>query len=324
MKAHGPLNALFAHAERMRRCADPVTETDVNAIARRVRAGEVVRVYRGLYARAEYWNALDPLERTRHIVRALSIQHPNWVFCGPTAAIMLGLDCSYRLAMPICIVAKPGTHYRNTEHLAHYSIAHPDAVMTPDGVMVTDPLRTLFDCAARHPLRYALGPLDSALRNGLVRGEQMIGYPRAVKYARNRTAVERAFALADGRSENGGESEARGVLTDLGYPVSDIQKPFPCLDDARRTHRPDFVWIRADGGQVAGELDGMRKYVDPAMTGGRGIRDVVDDERDRQRCLERQVEAVVRMYYGDLDKPWLLSQRLDAAGVPRLGAQHTG
>lgn len=231
---------------------------------------------------------------------------------------MLGLDCSYRLSMPVCIVARPGTHYRNTERLAHYPIAFPDVITLSGGVRVTGVLRTLFDVAAHQPLRYALGPLDSALRGGLADRDQMLGYPNAVKYTRRRVEVTRAFALADARSENGGESEARGVLHDLGYPVSDIQRAFPCLDDARRSHRTDFIWTCGDGGLVVGELDGTRKYVDPAMTDGRGIRAVVDDERDRQRCLERQCAGVVRMYYGDLDRPWLLRQRLDAAGVPHV------
>ncbi|NMN01091.1 CTP synthase [Bifidobacterium sp. DSM 109958] len=321
MDSHHALNLLFAAAEQAHRCAFPNDEAAVKAIARRVKTGDLVRPHRGLYARAAYWNALDPLERTRHIVRALALRHPDWVFCGPTAAIMLGLDCSYRLASPICIVARPGAHYRNTDRLVHQPIAYPETIATADGVTVTDVLRTLFDCAARHPLRYALGPLDSALRMGLIGREQMLGYPGAVKYTRNRAAVERAFSLADGRSENGGESEARAVLTDLGYPPQDLQTTFPCLDDPRRTHRTDFLWVREDGGRVAGELDGTRKYVDPAMTGGLTIRGVVDEERDRQRCLERQGVRVVRMYHSELDRPWRIGRRLEEAGVPHIGQQ---
>ncbi|WP_239512714.1 CTP synthase [Bifidobacterium avesanii] len=312
------MNLLFADAERAQRCAMPNDEAAAKALDRRLHVGEIVRPYRGLYARAAYWNSLDPLDRTRHIVRALSMRHPGWIFCGSTAAIMLGLDCSYRLAMPVRIVAKPGAHYRNTDRLARCPIAYPETVTTPDGVTVTSPLRTLFDCAAHHPLRYALAPLDAALRTGLVQREQMLGFPGSVKYTRRRAAVERAFSLADGRSENGGESEARAVLIGLGYPPHDLQKPFPCLDDPRRTHRPDFLWTRDDGGQVAGELDGTRKYADRTMTDGRTIRAVVDEERERQRCLERQGVGMVRMYYGDLDRPQLLRQRLDAAGVPHV------
>ena len=317
MRTHHALESLFTEAEQMHRCVVLPTAAEAKANSRRLETGEIMRVQRGIYARTNYWNTLDPLERTRHIARALAIQHPDWVFCGPTTAILLGLDCSYRLAMPICIVAKPGAHYRNTRSLVHYPIAHPEATTTTDGVRITGWLRTLLDCAARQPLRYSLGPLDSALRLGLTDRDQLLAYPDSVGHIRCRPAVEQAFSLADGRSENGGESEARAVLHEMGCPVSDIQRPFPCLDNPRRTHRPDFLWMRADGGQIAGELDGMRKYVDPSMTGGRSLSTVVDEERDRQRCLERQGVGMVRMYYADLDRPWLLKRRLEAAGVPR-------
>lgn len=315
VKAHEALTQLFATAQKERRCAIPLIDADISAVKRRVRTGEILRVWPGIVAQRQYWESLDAHEQVRHLVRALARVHPDWVFAGPTAAIMYGLDCSYRRLRPICIVSRPGTHCRNTDSLAHIAMAHPD-VVDLNGVPVTDLLRTLFDCAAKQPLRYALGPLDSALRRQMVMPEVLRGYPGAIKYSRQRDKVRRAFDLADGRSENGGESEARAVLTELGYPPQDLQTTFPCLDDSRHTHRVDMLWVRADGTRLAGEFDGTRKYVDPSMTNARTIREVVDAERQRQRCLERQGVTILRMYYDDLDKPWLLQRRLEEFGAP--------
>ncbi|MFC5221105.1 CTP synthase [Bifidobacterium leontopitheci] len=310
------MTILFAAARRERRCARPQTKTDIRAIQRRVKHGTVIRAYRGLYAETAYWNTLDVHEQVRHIVRALAMQHPDWVFCGPTAAIMHGLDCSYRLAFPICVAARPGGGHRDTADLAHCVVAYPETT-TIGHVKVTGLLRTLFDCAAGYPLRYSLGPLDSALRLGLVSKTTLLAYPCSVKYTRHRQAVERAFSLADGRSENGGESEARGVACDCGYPPDDVQPQFPCLDEPGRTHRGDFLWKRKDGTLVVGEFDGTRKYVDPQMTSGRTIREVVDEERRRQQCLERRRAVVLRMYHTDLDNPERVVRQLDALGVSR-------
>ncbi|MBT1164341.1 CTP synthase [Bifidobacterium felsineum] len=278
-------------------------------------AGTIKRVYRGLYARQQYWDSLNPHDQIRHIVRSLAQQHPDWVFCGPTAAIMHGLDCSYRFLLPICIVAKPGTHIRNTAQLAHHAMAYPETAVI-DGVPVTVPLRTLFDCAAKLPLRFSLSILDSALRKQVVQRPVLEAYPHTVKYVRNRKAALRAFSLADARSENGGESEARGVLTEIGYPVHDLQTVFPCLTYSSRNHRVDFLWVREDGTKIAGEFDGVRKYVDPEMTSRRDIRAVVTQEREREHCLERQNVDVVRMFYDELNRPNQLVAKLRAKRVP--------
>ncbi|OXN00329.1 CTP synthase [Bifidobacterium vansinderenii] len=320
MIQHHSLQTLFTDAEQRRRCANPVTATDIKAIMRRLdpQHGEVTRVYRGLYARTAYWNTLNRLEQVRHIVRSLAVQHPDWIFCGPTAAIMHDLDCSYRLALPIRIVARPEDHQRSSAQLARYTMSHPETELIHD-ISVTTLPRTLFDCAARQPLRYALGPLDSALRQERIDRDVLLAYPSTVRYSRRRAAVNRAFSLADGRSENGGESEARGVLISIGRSPTDIQTEYPCLTYSTRKHRVDFLWKRRDGSLIVGEFDGTRKYVDPTMTSRRTIQEIVDDERERQRCLERQGIRIIRMYYDDLNNPNRLAQRLDAAGVPRQG-----
>ncbi|MFR4548210.1 MAG: hypothetical protein ACLT4Y_07835 [Bifidobacterium breve] len=91
MSGHYSLGLLFDAAQQERRCARPRTDTDIRTVARRVKKNEIVRVYRGLYAVRTYWDQLDQHERTRHIVRSLALWHPQWVFCGPTAAVMHGL-----------------------------------------------------------------------------------------------------------------------------------------------------------------------------------------------------------------------------------------
>ncbi|MBT1176125.1 CTP synthase [Bifidobacterium callimiconis] len=316
MEDHYALNLLFDAAQQSRRCARPRTDADTSAMARRVKAGTVTRPYRGMYARTDYWNALDRHEQVRHVVRTLSSMHPDWVFCGPTAAIMHGLDCSYRLTGPICIVSDRPTRRQSSKQLIRYAITYPDTEMA-DGVPVTGLLRTLYDCVAKLPTRYSLAQLDSAIRLGKVAAPTLKAYPCSLPHVRDRNRIEEVFDLADGRSENGGESEGRGVLATIGYPPDDIQVEFPCLQRQRRVHRVDYLWKREDGSLLIGEFDGVRKYIDPTMTSGRTIRAVVDDERDRQRCLEHQGAAIIRFYYTDLDYPGRIARGLSAQGLSR-------
>ena len=86
-----------------------------------------------------------------------------------------------------------------------------------DGARVTSILRTLVDCAAMMPRRYAMAPIDSALRQGKTTVEQMLEYVDAIPMLRDRERIRAVLAQGDGRVENGGESECRAVLTNWGF-----------------------------------------------------------------------------------------------------------
>ena len=315
-ETHCSLNLLIAKAQRDRCCMRPFWDTDIKVVARRVKQGSIVRVHRGLYAGKEYWDRLDPHERLRHILRSLSQWHERWAFCGASAAVMHGLDCSYRQLHPIHVAVGRNSRPRNQRYVRFHVLDDAETVAV-DGARVTSILRTLIDCAAMMPRRYAMAPIDSALRQGKTTVEQMLEYVDAIPMLRDRERIRAVLAQGDGRVENGGESECRAVLDELGFPVHRVQVEFPCLSHPGRVHRVDFLWERDDGTLIAGEFDGVQKYVDPLMTAGRIIRQVVDDERDRQQCLSRRGVDMVRMFYRDLDNAQVLAYRLEQARVPR-------
>lgn len=294
----------------------PFWDTDVKVVSRRVKQGSIVRVYRGLYAVKEYWERLDQHERLRHVIRSLGQWHEQWLFCGASAAVMHGLECSYRQLYPIHVAVDRCRRSKSQANVRYHVLNDPDAVVI-DGVHVTSIQRTLVDCAAMMPFRYALAPIDSALRQGRITIESLLAYADALPMLRGRERIRSVIAKGNGGSENGGESECRAVLDELGFPVHWIQAEFPCSNRHGHMHRVDFLWKREDGTLIAGEFDGVRKYVDPSMTSGRTIRQVVDEERDRQRCLGKQGVDMIRMYYTDLDDARTLTRRLESARVPR-------
>lgn len=153
----------------------PFWDTDIKVVARRVKQGSIVRVHRGLYAVKEYWERLDPLEQVRHIMRSLGRWHEQWVFCGASAAIMHGLECSYRQSRPIHVAVGKSRRAKNQTTIRYHALTDSDAVVI-DGVKVTSIQRTLVDCAAMMPLRYALSPIDAALRQGRISKELLLAY----------------------------------------------------------------------------------------------------------------------------------------------------
>ena len=312
------ITRLFNDAQLRGTCVVPRSNVEACALSRRLAKGEVVRPVRGVYARSAYWKQLTPVEKTRHVVRALAARHPDWIFAGPTAAIMLGLECSYRQCTPIVVATRPNVRPRKQPGIAFLRTRQEDPIIA-SGIRVTPLACTLVDCSTTMPFRYALTPVESALRNKWVDKAELQEYLSGIPYLHNRGQAMRIMLMASGLSENGGESEAKAVLSEIGFPVHSQQHVFRCLDHPSQSHRVDFLWRRQDGRLVVGEFDGIRKYVDPEMTGGRTVREVVDEERERQRCLERQnVATIVRLYYQDLDSPVTLARHLADSGVPQV------
>lgn len=144
-ETHCSLNLLIAKAQRDRCCMRPFWDTDIKVVVRRVKQGSIVRVHRGLYAGKEYWDRLDPHERLRHILRSLSQWHERWAFCGASAAVMHGLDCSYRQLHPIHVAVGRNSRSEESEVVRFHVLDDAETVAV-DGARVTSILRTLVDC----------------------------------------------------------------------------------------------------------------------------------------------------------------------------------
>ena len=83
---------------------------------------------------------------------------------------------------------------------------------------MTPPERTVYDCLRRTDFPLGLGVADSALRQGVVAEEGLSAFVGSVpRDPRGREQAVGTLAWADPRSENGGESIARGRMLALGY-----------------------------------------------------------------------------------------------------------
>lgn len=151
---------------------------------------------------------LDRHERLRHVIRSLGQWHEQWLFCGASAAVMHGLECSYRQLYPIHVAVDRCRRSKNQTNVRYHVLNDPDAVVV-DGVHVTSVQRTLVDCAAMMPFRYALAPIDSALRQGRTTIESLLAYVDALPMLRDRERIRSVIVKGNGGSENGGESECR-------------------------------------------------------------------------------------------------------------------
>ena len=152
--------------------------------------------------------------------------------------------------------------------------------------------------------------------------------------------LRRLCCFANGLSENGGESFARGTMIDLGFMVPELQHEFVAPNSGVK-YRCDFLWQLPGGGLIVGELDGYGKYfVDStnaahanidfnSSTDNQMLRNSynqaainrnIDRQAERESVLFREcgVSKIVRFNFADVVGVKNLERKLVEAGVPRI------
>ncbi|RSX58117.1 CTP synthase [Bifidobacterium samirii] len=335
MRTHDALEYLFVQAELEQRCAFTHEPNLQRALQRRAIAGDLVRPHRGVYARVGYWASLNPAERRLHVIRALALRNPERVFADVDAAATFGLEQSWTLLgrTPVHVLGPPRSYgnircvWPADHDVCEVRNAGTDAVTVrrrpddgpapePGTILVTSPASTLVMCGLRLPFARALPLFDSALRKGLVSREEIVA--AAQSHHGPRDGLLRLARCADPLSENGGESWLRGLILDDRFVVPELQCEFVDPVTGIR-YRVDFAWRLPNSDRVVLEYDGAGKYVDPTMTGGRDIREIVHAERQREAVLRNaHVTTILRANYDDVLRWYPLRQRLIEAGVPRM------
>lgn len=328
------IDAIISQSQRERRCARPPNQNIYKAMDRRRKAGKLVRPFPGLFADAAYWKSLDCTDQKLHIVRSLAQTHPQWVFAGPTAAAIHGLEHQWSIQDRIYVAnAHEGNDLDPSKPINRiYMTDVPVTVV--DGIRVVTLERTVLDCARMLAFPHALAVSDSAFRRiamtergwrsdapALVRSfaERIRGLARSLRSADAVQAVDQVLRYTNPASENGGESFMRGAILEERYMPPRLQQEFTSAQ-SNGGYRADYVWTRSDGKIIVGEFDGMGKYVDPAMTGRSSIQDIVNRQNAREQdMLSAGVHHIVRLTFDDAVHRMRLIGKLDNAGVPRCG-----
>ncbi len=241
-----------------RRAADVVRVRDGRATWQEVRRhctqhelrralakGEIVRVARGRYALPDQNRAREAAATVGGVLSHLS------------AAVDLGL----------AVLARSQTVHVTVPRAAHRTcpagVVLHRADLAPDdhNRRSTLALRTVLDCAATLPFAEALAVADSALRDGVVRRDDLSD-AAAERRGPGAPRVRRVAALADGDAANPFESALRAGLLDAGITGFTPQLPIRLvtgttvrvdLGDPRRR-----IVVEADGFEHHGTRRGLR------------------------------------------------------------------
>nr|WP_205266608.1 hypothetical protein [Mycolicibacterium sphagni] len=253
-----------------------------------VRKGGLVRVWYGVYARAEP----DLLGRLTAL--DLFMGKPVVASMG-TAAALYGFDTENTTAVH---VLDPGVRMRSTAGLiVHQRIGAP--LQWVASRQATAPAWTAVEIARQLGRPRALATLDAALHSRwCTQGdlEQAVDRQRG---RRGIAAVRELLPCADGRSESAMESEARLVMIDHGLPKPELQ--FTIRAAGGQRWRVDFAWPDA---RVAAEYESVAwhagrdemlrdkaRFAGVQEVGWTVVPIIIDDVRRRPERLAQRIAS---------------------------------
>ena len=314
MRTNSRIETLGLSAAAQGRCIVAPDALTARLLNGRARAGKIARPLTGCFAATDYWTSLTPLERYLHLLRTLTICHPQWAACSQSAALAYEFTQSFRL-QSVIHMAVPGKRHQPAARpiRLHFPAARHTRIV--NGVRVTAPGATILDCIRDLTSADALAICDSAVHLHYL---ALTDFIQIIGISQGHRGLRHAVALApfiDGRSENTGESIARMAMLIDGLPPPELQVEF--VDRiSGRVIRVDFLWRFADGRLVAAELDGRQKYADPAMLRSGDAIDAILREKNRDGNLSLLKIHTVHFSYADIHNGVML-RKLTYAGVPR-------
>ena len=180
------------------------------------------------------------------------------------AALLYGIGSAYTLLDKVQVLLPRSTR-RDTYEFVEYKRWRVGEVWRLGLFTLTDPYRTVVDIARTSAFRYALGYVDGLAREYDVEREELRAYAQA--NCRGLHGIARAFDVfehMDGRSDNGGESEARAAMILAGVAAPELQVEIPRPGNAGY-YLADYGWQMPDGSWTLAELHGLGKFEDEAQ-----------------------------------------------------------
>lgn len=289
----------------------------------RVRRREYLRIFRGVYVRAEAWTAMKPEARHRVRVGAASaFAETSAVFSHASAAALWRLPWIGDLPEQAHITVATASGGRSRAMFARHTTGVPREAEVIDGIATTNLARTVVDVARTESFGCAVTVADAALRRTehpvpevpptvLSRAElrrELARVPLRQGVAKARRVIE----FADARADRPGESMSRVSMhvTRLPEPVLQV----PLLGASGRSWTVDFFWPQC---RLIGEFDGEVKYDDPEFLRGRTPKQALRDEKEREDDLRAADFGMSRWGWDKAISPQRLRAHLLAAGLHR-------
>lgn len=282
---------------------DPDAYGSRGAVGRAERRGELTRIRPGAYVASA---RIPAAERERHLLKmraAARVLATSLVFTHESAAALHGIPVLGPWPQTVR-VGYDGPSGRTARAGIRWGRAtwHEGDLIQSGGLVATSAHRTALDLARTGTLAQGVAALDHVIAGGIARDE-LVEWVRRHRPFHGVARVERALALAHGRSESPLESLSLARIAELGFAPPEQQHELAVDGHA---YRLDFFWPEVE---VAAEADGALKYVEPG--------DLWREKR-REDAIRLHVRAFLRWSWSDAWHSAPLERILRSGGIPRV------
>lgn len=280
---------------------------DDNALARMVKAGELVRMRHGAYAIADVWAQADAV--TRHLMLGTAVleRYEDHVAASHTTASMIHGGPSWGLDLRSVHLTHFHGNGRRSSGIVHHQGACGVADVTrANGHWVTSPTRTVLDVCAIAPPEVGLVQANDFLHRELTSLEEIEQMESSRKEWPHSLGTNVVLRLADPRIESVGETRTLYLCWRKGLPLPEPQwKVF--RPDGRLAGRVDFAWPEY---RCFAEFDGMTKYL-RSRREGETIEQAVLREKQREDLIRELTGwRFIRLIWADLAHPERTAARI--------------
>jgi very-short-patch-repair endonuclease len=165
-----------------------------------------------------------PDTRAVRLAAVRLILGPHAFICGPTAAWVHGIDVQDPRSDLIWIGYRDGARPRPRQGCAVQMVSMADEeLVTLDGVAMTSPLRTAFDCARWLPLVEGVVVADALSHAGVIGLAELARFVASHRGLRGVRRADQVIGLADDGSESAMESRVRVLIVRAGLPRPETQ-----------------------------------------------------------------------------------------------------
>ena len=275
-------------------------ETDRTLLAA-VRAGQLVRLRRGMYVAADTYQSCDDVGRHLLLARAVvADQRGRVAVTGITAAALHGFALYGQDLSVVHVVRLDAGSSRSGAGVNHHRIRQgiEADLGTYQGLLAVSPARAVWEVACRSSLESGVVTADSALRQNpdLVRSiDQLTSrFDRFPGSCHGRTTMR----LATTKSDSPGESVTRVQFYRFGIPMPELQ--WEVLDDGGALiGEADFYWKEY---RHLGEFDGKVKY-QKLLRVGESPSDCVFREKRREDRMRAGSRGMTRFTWASVMQP---------------------